>query len=599
MWKMTNARVRKSQLLAPFGVGAMLDLPEEALMLMGLENWPNSSGAVIRDARLGRRLKVTHFREPATIDEEANRLPDDRVMHFTRFPRWYFCSRCRQMKRAEIASSSPPRCDGQYKPCIGQSPKMVPVRFVIACDNGHIDDFPWEQWAHTGGSLCSEPKLRLKQTRGAGLAGLRVECTNLPCQKLGATLSTAGGKDALKKIGCNGHRPWLGRYSDVKESCDKTPQMIQRGASNAYFSRLVTSILIPPFSKKLFKILDSLEFQELKDRIGTTDGRPNDQALFAAASVMFRVSEDDLREAYFNRSESEKTPSDKEISEESYRLDEYEAFKGAYLGESQDDLRLQKADLSLSSTIFRKKVSSIVLIDKLVETRCLTGFTRLDPGSTLAPLAKTRQNWLPAIAGTGEGVFLELDQTQLLTWASQPKVINRIDQMQRRARSYELANRRSGESVTPQFVLLHTLAHAIARRLSFDCGYGSSSIRERIYSSALHNMAGILLYTSESGGEGTLGGLVSMGEPRLFEQTFFEALNDTAFCSNDPLCEESSGQGPGGINLAACQGCCLIPETSCEESNFFLDRVLIVGTAEDPDIGFFSDCLDGSNLRFD
>lgn len=588
---MGNSRVRKSQLLAPFGVGAMLDLPDEALMLMGLENWPDRASAVIKDARLGKRLKVNHFKEPVTIDEEASRIADDRVMHFTRFPRWYFCSRCRQMKRADIASNSPPRCDGRYNPCIGHSPKMVPVRFVIACDDGHIDDFPWELWAHTGGTSCSEPKLRLKQTRAAGLAGLRVECSNPTCQKLGATLSTAGSRDALKKIGCSGHRPWLGRLKDVQEKCDKTPQMIQRGASNAYFSRIVTSILIPPFSKKLFKILDSLEFQELKDRIGTSDGQRNDKALFVAASVMFRVPERDLIEAFRARADVDETMVGEEASEESYRSAEYEAFKGAYLGESQDDLRLQKTDLSMCFSSFRSKVTAIVLIDKLVETRCLTGFSRLDPSAKLAALSKTRQNWLPAIAGTGEGIFIELDQKKLFSWASLPKIVDRIDKMQQRARSYELARRRSGDTITPTFVLLHTLAHVVARRLSFDCGYGSSSIRERIYASEQHNMAGLLLYTSEAGGEGTLGGLVSMGEPKLFEQTFFEALNDAAFCSNDPLCEESSGQGPGTINLASCQGCCLIPETSCEESNFFLDRALLVGTAQDPDLGFFSDCL--------
>jgi hypothetical protein len=367
--------------------------------------------------------------------------------------------------------------------------------------------------------------------------------------------------------------------------------MIQRGASNAYFSRIVTSILIPPFSKKLFKILDSLEFQELKDRIGTADGQSNEEILFAAASVMFRVSARDLAEAYRSRADSDETSIGEDASEESYRSAEYEAFKGAYLGEGQDDLRLQKTDLSMCSSSFRSKVSAIVLIDKLVETRCLTGFSRLDPSAKLAALSKTRQNWLPAIAGTGEGLFIELDQNKLLTWARLPKVMGRIEQMQQRAVSYELARRRSGDTITPSFVLLHTLAHVVARRLSFDCGYGSSSIRERIYSSAQHNMAGLLLYTSEAGGEGTLGGLVSMGEPALFEQTFFEALNDAAFCSNDPLCEESSGQGPGGINLAACQGCCLVPETSCEESNFFLDRALLMGTTQDPDLGFFSDYL--------
>jgi len=104
-------------------------------------------------------------------------------------------------------------------------------------------------------------------------------------------------------------------------------------------------------------------------------------------------------------------------------------------------------------------------------------------------------------------------------------------------------------------------------------------------------MQGLLLFTSEVGGEGTLGGLVAMGEPASFETLIRAALHDSIFCSNDPLCSESIGQGPGSINQAACQGCMLQPETSCEESNFFLDRLLLTGSADDPSIGFFNELI--------
>ena len=104
-------------------------------------------------------------------------------------------------------------------------------------------------------------------------------------------------------------------------------------------------------------------------------------------------------------------------------------------------------------------------------------------------------------------------------------------------------------------------------------------------------MMGILLYASESSSEGTLGGLVSMGSPSRFKEVLMQSINDAITCSNDPLCIESQGQGPGSCNLSACHGCALLPETSCEESNAFLDRGLIVGVPEQREIGFFESLI--------
>ena len=100
-------------------------------------------------------------------------------------------------------------------------------------------------------------------------------------------------------------------------------------------------------------------------------------------------------------------------------------------------------------------------------------------------------------------------------------------------------------------------------------------------------MQGILIYTASGDSEGTLGGLVRQGEPDRLRATIRRALDRARWCSSDPICIESPGQGSDNANLAACHGCTLLPETSCETGNRHLDRGLLVGTPEDPSIGFF------------
>ena len=143
-------------------------------------------------------------------------------------------------------------------------------------------------------------------------------------------------------------------------------------------------------------------------------------------------------------------------------------------------------------------------------------------------------------------------------------------------------------------MLLHTLAHVLINQLSFDCGYGSASLRERLYcdfTDPSRPMHGFLIYTASGDSEGTMGGLVRQGNPGRLETTLRRALKHAAWCSSDPVCIESKGQGSDNSNLAACHGCCLLPETSCEEGNRLLDRALLIGTPERPALGFFSKFL--------
>jgi hypothetical protein len=81
-----------------------------------------------------------------------------------------------------------------------------------------------------------------------------------------------------------------------------------------------------------------------------------------------------------------------------------------------------------------------------------------------------------------------------------------------------------------------------------------------------------------------------MGTPGRLDLVFEAALDKAQFCSSDPVCMElgEHGQGPNSMNLAACHSCGLVPETSCELFNQYLDRAMLIGTPEDPSIGYFN-----------
>ena len=196
-------------------------------------------------------------------------------------------------------------------------------------------------------------------------------------------------------------------------------------------------------------------------------------------------------------------------------------------------------------------------------------------------------DWLPAIQNSGEGILVEFDYDMLQAWASNEKV---------KARIRKIDHATDSEArLDPVFVLLHTFSHCLITSLANDSGYSSASIRERIYCCQNkrdeYKMAGILIYTASGDSEGSLGGLVRQGTPKRLNSIIFRAINDATWCASDPVCIQSEGQGQDACNLAACHNCALLPETSCEHRNRLLDRGVMIGTLDAPDIGFFSDYI--------
>ena len=202
--------------------------------------------------------------------------------------------------------------------------------------------------------------------------------------------------------------------------------------------------------------------------------------------------------------------------------------------------------------------------------------------------------WLPAIENKGEGVFIEFDPGIIKEWASSDAVMSRVAQFTKAFENEWLKSRGLDTDQFPfpgaPYILLHSLSHLLITEMALECGYGSSSIRERIYANSEIGY-GILLLTSTSGSEGTLGGLVDAG--RRIVQYLQKAFERGQLCSNDPFCSEHDPNHEFDIRPthgAACHGCLLIAETSCEQRNEFLDRALVSPTVSvvdnDDDLAF-------------
>ena len=254
-------------------------------------------------------------------------------------------------------------------------------------------------------------------------------------------------------------------------------------------------------------------------------------------------------------------------------------------------------------------IDKLVLVHRLREVVSLLGFTRfeavspdkdgeLDLDVIRASLAETI-TWLPAVENRGEGVFMSFRSEDVARWLARPGVRDRGRQLLEGWRAWA-AERHRPEDGFPglAYVMLHSLSHMLMTSITLDCGYPASSLRERVY--AGDGGYGILIYTGSSDSEGTLGGLVETG--RRFGSHLRRAVDDGRLCSNDPVCAE---HGPNSqfegrlLQGAACHGCLLIAETSCEQRNDFLDRALVVPTVGLGDAAFFDPFRAGVVMEFD
>lgn len=288
-----------------------------------------------------------------------------------------------------------------------------------------------------------------------------------------------------------------------------------------------------------------------------------------------------------------------------YRAEEYEALSGEVSMPTDDygDFLREGTEISNYSIPFIRNIS---LIHKVREVQALVGFSRLKPieanmgdnsSEYIVPIKHQDTNWYPAYEVRGEGIFIEFDENVISEWQkNNPEIQRRVDALNENYRKSFIGQSKP-RKITAKFLLLHTISHVLIKQLSFECGYSIASLKERLYCSDIADgkqMSGIFIYTASGDSEGTMGGLVRQGFSDIFPGIFKKAIEEAMTCSNDPVCSLSMGQGRDSLNLSACYSCCLIPETSCEEFNIFLDRGTIVGTCENREMGFYSKQLYGA-----
>lgn len=612
----SNKPMRRSALIGPWGVGAMVPFPnDESLMIAGLDMWryhdPNAF--LIEDERLVKRLGVKELRWPPDF-RERNADPKNSNLKIPaiRFPTWHYCPFCGTMKKTTYYEPQP-RCDcyqwpkgRKCNPKYTYKKKLIPERFVIVCPNGHISDFPVAEWLHDGhDNPYSAETCRIRRSTGgtsAALTGVFYECS------CGVRKSVSGitRPGALKRISytCKGSRPWLGIEVDKENPCDckiEDIRVLLRGATNVWFADTRSSIHIPTgndvINRKVAGIVNDF-FDVLKTQ--RINGEWNRDFINILASK-HHVDKDELYNAFICKDDIIKNITEateettEETTEEEYRLAEYKVLIKNSGGDAQDFHSINYP-IAEYDPVIHKYLTSISLLPKLRETRAFIGFSRLEP-KNLSIAEQKRMirigdgNWLPAIEVFGEGIFFEFNSDVLKAWASKPNVIERIEKLNKAYKNSVFGKNSEGQ-LRPEFILIHTFAHLIINQLSFECGYGSSALRERIYcekTSNKLNMHGVLIYTASGDSEGSLGGLVRQGEKGRIEDTIVSALQNAMWCTSDPICIQSAGQGPESCNLAACHNCTLLPETCCECGNRLLDRGAAIGTLSDSTVGFFDD----------
>lgn len=617
--------IRRGQLISPFGIGSMVDFPkDESLMPAGLDAWPfgkqecpQDSGWLVREERLEMRLGVTHFRLPPDHREpDAGTQFANQNVPFVRFPRWHYCHHCGGMEFLSPFSSTRQRCGGRnygQQSCASKAPTrrpfIIPVRFVAVCDLGHIQDFPFMEWVHQKVPNGADCRLRMRAGRSsAGLAGISVECLCGQKRNFGDVFRFDEKKGGpLSKAGCDckGLRPWLGDMDSAPVTCGHFLRVLQRGATNVYFPQVVSSIYLPLWAENASAdVIAALEQPNVWTLLsqGTVDGNIDPMRCSIVAGTL-GVDAKALMAAAQRRLDGPlDTTSAVAISdEEEFRRSEYQAICEGRVG-PHTELYVEQSELTAYEPAVAKFFTKIQLVHKLRETRALAGFSRILPpdgalaNDRLQPLKLDPGiDWLPAIKVYGEGVFLQLNSTEIDKWIqSEPGVVTRTRSLVKEFNDARAARQQPHRNIGVKFLLMHTLAHVLINQLSFDCGYGSASLRERLYcdyTDPTRPMEGILIYTASGDSEGTMGGLVRQGKPGRLESTIRRAIKNAAWCSSDPVCIESQGQGADNASLAACHGCCLLPETSCEEGNRLLDRALLIGTPERSGVGLFASLL--------
>lgn len=606
---MTTVRVgevRPSQLLFTTGIGSVIDLPHLSAMVMGIDEWRRQHMKEVYEPRLLQAVnallgpsvrKLMLPPVPPDTDEAATNPFSEyaRVgVPVAPFPRWMRCPRCNLL--AEIRSGlfelkvdtfRPDRVRYVHANCSrarGKPPTVLPARFLVACDHGHLDDFPWVAYVH-GGPGCAAPKLRMREFGVSGEAlDIEVSCTECGAQRrMGDAFARA---PRIPLPACSRFHPHL-RQTETEE-CKGRVKAILLGASNSWFPITLSALHIPSTENPIDRLVE--EHWRVLQHIAEV--RDIDLLRKMGQLIAFAgIPTDRILQAIQARRQPLQSGAD---GYNDLKTEEWLVLRDPTHARMGPDFTLRRVDVPSK---YRHLIEDVVLVERLREVRAMVGFTRLEspgeyteidemPAEQRAPISRHSPRWVPVSEVRGEGLFMRFRESTLEAWVNSAACQSRSAAFARAHREWR--DRRGIKNPAAGFpglryALLHTFSHALMRQFSLECGYPAASIRERIYSADVGEpggpMAGILLYTAAPDSEGTLGGMVALGEPDTLGRHIDHLLEQNRICASDPLCAEHLPPQDGlTVHGAACHACLFAPETSCERGNRFLDRSLVVET---------------------
>jgi hypothetical protein len=595
-----HGEIRQSQVVMTFGPGAMLDLPNYSVLVAGLDFWSKGGDEIIEPRltdKLARLLDVPALRliTPPTEQEDPT-APSTGIDCF-QFPEWFITqdvesitpessSRSRMLVHRKALSR------GKFIDRDRKKRAVVPIRFVRACRCGHIGDIDWYSFVHGGQNDCATKHRQLwidERGTSGDLTEVWIRCE---CGNAERSMAQAARLQDRALGRCDGYRPWLGPFT--RELCGEPSRLLIRTASNAYFPQKLTVITLPDRDQTVKQAIDAAwEYLEAVETLEELQYERKKAKVKAALDGL--TDQEAFAEIDFRRKGGIKEDKTVKVAE----LETLIASKEE-LGDDRPNGNFFARALprTIWESSWMKDIARVVLVHRLREVVAQVGFTRfeaaapdiegeLEMGVRRATLAR-EVSWLPAVENKGEGVFIHFKTESIEQWMSRPDVETRGLQLDAGFTCWRDEHQGSHRQFPGMpYFMLHSFSHMLITAVALECGYPASSIRERIY--AVPGIGyGVLLYTGTADSEGTLGGLIQVG--RRIHEHIHNALEHGELCSNDPVCaqhEPESTHEHRFLHGAACHGCVLIAETSCEQQNDFLDRALVVPTVDNLGTEFF------------
>ncbi|MFC4914088.1 DrmB family protein [Actinomadura gamaensis] len=569
--------LRPSQFVVTFGPGSVVETDSGPVVLKSMDTLfteitRSPQDFEIIDDRLS-RLGLDDARIARIPTNAELGLPADRAIYpTTAFPYWALCARHQPHQVLYEVNNGCPECPPAPTWKSKEKAGREAIRFVLACDGGHLDEVNWHRLVHPKGRCSTRHYL----WNGGGRA---LRLVTLECPRCHTTANF--GEAYGRPWPCTGRQPELGgRPASGQANCTRAARILQRGSANLRIGELATALTILDMPARLHNVLGD---RELLGALRTLRRRGFlNHETFLEEVAEARIAPDavqylsqipwrDVDRALDQLLGVQRADTVSLRDEELDRL-RNAATHGAppvphpQLG-SPPLFEVRKADIRHVPGPQGRLGLRVAPVSRLRMVMVQTGYRRLDPENGLSVTTSfdwNRTKWYPGIELFGEGVFIDLEDGDL------PLTGERVAPWQSRYLASPL-----NSTLHPAHVWWHTLSHRLLWALSVDSGYSSAAIRERIYLKEENGVvtgSGLLLYTVQPGGDGTMGGLVGLANQ--FDHVLARALEDVDTCSNDPLCEEAPDVGMDG---AACYSCLFASETSCEHRNHGLDRLLLSG----------------------